>query len=189
VYPLILLPIILLTFLLAGYQQLTLNIDSDALDRGAYLSAELAVKEEQRLTDPYRQPLLSWLMAFLAGREMSYFTWAKLLTLATGLGCVVGCYLVSLRLYNGPGIALLSAFLLVSNVFFIQESSSVMVEPLLALIMLLVWFFGLRALELDHWWDWAAGGVVTGLAYLAKESGLFWLPAWGVGTVISIELR
>lgn len=184
-YPFLLLLIILVGFCLAGFQQVIANTASDALDQGAYLSIGLAVKEEARLTDPYRQPLYAWLLAPFAQRDFSYFTWAKLLTLATGLSGVMACFVVSLHLYHSSLIAAFSAFLLAANVFFIQESATIMVEPLLGSIFLLVWLFGVKALTQSKWTQWAAGGIMTGLAYLGKESGLLWLPAWAIGTVIA----
>ena len=180
-YPGLLLALVLTVFIVAALGQLILNTNSDALDQGAYLSLGLAAKEELRLTDPYRQPLLSWLLAPFAERDISYFTWAKLIVLTTGLLALLCCHFVALRLYRKPLLGVFSAFLLASNVFFIQESATVMVEPLLASLVLLTWFFGLKALTENRYRHWVLGGVTSALAYLGKESGLFWAAAWAVG--------
>lgn len=180
-YPGLLLALVLTVFIVAAFGQIILNTNSDALDQGAYLSLGLAAKEELRLTDPYRQPLLSWLLAPFAQRDISYFTWAKLTVLTTGLLALLCCYFVSLRLYGKPTLAVLCTFLLASNAFFVQESATVMVEPLLASLVLLTWFFGLKAFTEDRYRHWMLGGVTSALAYLGKESGLFWGAVWAFG--------
>ena len=188
-YPVLLLSLILFGFILAGFQQVIANTASDAADQGAYLSIGLAAKEGRSMTDPYRQPLYSWLLTPFAQREMSYFTWAKLFTLGTAACAVLGCYFAARYLTGNTTLALIVALLVASNRYFIQESGVVMVEPLLALIFVLVWLFGLKALEGNRRLDWAVGGVFTGLAYLSKENGLLWLAAWIAGAAVANRLR
>lgn len=185
----LLLALVLFGFMLNGYGEVVANTQSDTLDQGAYLTIGLAVREDGRLTDPYRQPLFSWLLTPFAQREMSYFTWAKLVTLASAAAAVLGSYLVAARLSRNRIVGLCVALLVAGNRTFLEESAMVMVEPLLALLMLLIWYTGLRALETEKWRYWLLGGALTGVGYLAKDSAAAGLVASAAGAVVAYRLK
>ncbi len=184
-----LLALVLFGFVLNGYGEVVANTQSDTLDQGAYLTIGLAVREDGRLTDPYRQPLFSWLLAPFAQREMSYFTWAKLVALASAAATVLGSYLVAARLSGSRVAGVCVALFVAGNRTFLGESAMVMVEPLLALLMLLIWYVGLRALETEKWRYWLLGGALTGVGYLAKDSAAAGLVAAAAGAVAAYRLK
>jgi tetratricopeptide (TPR) repeat protein/4-amino-4-deoxy-L-arabinose transferase-like glycosyltransferase len=188
-YSPLLLALVLLGFLLSGYGAVVATTQSDTLDQGSYLTIGLAAREEGRLTDPYRQPLFSWLLAPFAQRELSYFTWAKLVTLASAAVTVLGSYLIAARLSRNRTAGLCVALLVAGNRTFLQESGMVMVEPLLALLMLLIWYVGLRALETEQWRYWLLGGALTGVGYLAKDSAAAGLVAAAAGAVAAYRQK
>ena len=188
-YSPLLLALVLFGFVLNGYGEVVANTQSDTLDQGAYLTIGLAAREDGRLTDPYRQPLFSWLLTPFARRELSYFTWAKLVTLASAAAAVLGAYLVAARLSRNRVAGLCVALLVAGNRTFLNESGMVMVEPLLALLMLLIWYTGLRALETEQWRYWLLGGALTGVGYLAKDSAAAGLVASAAGAVVACRLK
>jgi hypothetical protein len=180
----LLLLLFLARFVTIGWQRMLKNGNSADGDQGAYLQLGLDLREQGTLTDGTRNPLYPLLLAAFAGREWRYFTYAKFLSFACGLLTVVSTFYIGYRLFDRP-TALLATFLLSANMEFIIHSTFVLTEALLVLCVVWAWFAMVQALRQPavlHWW--AAAGLLAGLAYLAKGTGLLVAGSFGVATLL-----
>ncbi len=172
-----LLVLILGRFMVVGMPKILFNHLSSDGDESAYLSLGLALKEAGVLSDGTRPPLYSLLLTPFAGREWTYFTSAKLLTLGIGAVTVLALFGVGLRMFGWP-TALLAAFLLAANKEFHVRSTTIYADVLLALIMIGAWYFLIKSVE--GWKQSVWAGFFVGLAFLTKGSAPVLLAAWGL---------
>ncbi len=155
-------------FLVVTWGQLLANFNSNEGDQGAYLTLGLAIRDGQALTDGNRHPLLPLLIAPFAQREWSYFTLAKLVSLASSVLALLATFLVGWRLYD-EWTGLLAVMLLTINQEFLFHAPRVLCEALLVLTFLSAWYASVRALEhLSSIRRGFMAGALTGLAYLTK---------------------
>lgn len=168
--------IILLVFMLlitarymaAGWNRILFNSNSADGDQAAYLQLGLDVREHGIITDGKRNPLYPVVLATFAHREWSYFTWAKIFNFVVGLITIWAVYAIGGRLFDSVSGAL-AAFLLSINMEFIFHATFALAESLLILLVFLAWFAMVRALQKpEQLRYWVLGGVLAGLAYLAK---------------------
>lgn len=158
-------------FVTQTYARMLTNSNSSDGDQGAFLQLSLDLREHGQLTDGTRSPLYAAVLAVIARRDWSFFTWAKLISMAFGVLAIVALYLLASRYFNRfTGLA--AAYLLSINVEFIVHSATALTESLLVLLFILAWFAMLKALdEPQRPRYWLLAGLLAGLAYLAKGSG------------------
>jgi hypothetical protein len=164
-------------FLIVGQAKVLFNTVSSDGDESAYLGLGLDLIEHGRLTDGVRPPLYPLLLALFAEREWTYFTQAKMMTLALGAVTVVVTFLVGLALFNWEA-GLLAAFLLAANKEFHLRTSTVYADTLLVLLFVTAWFFLIKSFEKQRFAYLA--GFFVGLAHLTKGTSSLLLVAWGL---------
>ncbi|MBK8904388.1 MAG: glycosyltransferase family 39 protein [Anaerolineaceae bacterium] len=159
------------------------NIRSSDWDQRDYLKIALWVSEGGAFTDSNRNPLYPLLLVPFASEEIAFFTSAKLISMLLGLlglGVVFG---VGWRVV-GRGGALLVIGLLAVTAVYLEASAYVNVEVLLVTLFVTAWYAGARALVAQAPARWfALAGVLAGLCYLAKGTGLLLVPMM-LGTLI-----
>ncbi len=159
-------------FAVVGWNRILMNANSSDGDQGAYLQLGLDLREQGMITDGKRNPLYPVLLSVFAEREWRYFTWAKILNLGVGLITILVLYAVGYRLFDKV-TAILAAFMFGINMEFILHSTFALAEALLVLWVLLAWYAMVRALQrTDQVRYWILGGVLAGLAYLTKGTGV-----------------
>lgn len=168
------------------------NTNSSDWDQRVYLKVALWISEGGALTDGNLNPLHPLILAPLATRSMTFFTTAKLLSVAIGcVGLAVTAFVA--RRHVGIAGALAATALLANNIEYQIAAAHVDVEVLLAPLFFLAWHLcGRMMAELasDHQpraHTALVAGVVTGLSYLAKGTGLLIVPI--VVAVMTLQLR
>lgn len=157
------------------------NTNSSDWDQGDYLKIALWISEGGAFSDGNRNPLYPLILAPLATRSMTFFTTAKLLSVA--IGCVGLAIAASVaRQHVGIAGALATTALLANNIEYQIAAAHVDVEVLLAPLFFLAWHLCGRMMTefaSDHQPrvnTVLAAGAVTGLSYLAKGTGLLIVP-------------
>ena len=167
----------MLRFTVVGWQSVIANGNSNAGDQGATLQLGLDLAEKGVLSDGTRHPLYPLLLWPFAQRSWSYFTWAKLVSLACGGAAIVLLFLLG-RQIAGREAALLAALTLSWNAEFVYHSATALGESLLVLTFWVGWYCLYRAVtQQGGYRRWALVGLCSGLAYLAKGTGNFLLLA------------
>jgi 4-amino-4-deoxy-L-arabinose transferase-like glycosyltransferase len=180
------LALILGRFMVAGLAKVLFNTQSSDGDESAYLALGLDLREQGILSDGTRPPLYPLLLAPVAGRDWSYFTWAKLITLSLGAGAVLVTFIVGQSLFNWK-TGLLAAFLLAMNKEFHLRASTIYADTLLVLLFVAAWYFLIKSFEARRYGYWA--GFFVGLAYLTKSSATLLLLAWGLVALVYYRRR
>lgn len=182
---LIVLVLLLVTirFVIAGWHEMTVNSSSQDGDQGAYLQLGLELKSDGALTDGVRNPLYPAVLSPFARRDWSYFTLAKYASLAFGVLSVIVLFVAARRLFNWK-TALLASMLLGINVNLIQHSAMALGESLLILVFFLAWALSVLALRRNKLTCWALAGLLTGLAHLTKGTGQLIVGAVVVSAVL-----
>ena len=164
-------------------------------DEVAYLSTAIEIKERGgvggfirdvfrgKYLEANRHPLYILLLSPFAGRDLSFFFKAKMVSLLLGLIAVLVIYFV-IRKHFGVIAAALAITFLVLNQAFLDASGKVACETLLVLFALLTWHFCTKLRP-----NWALAGVFSGLCYLTKASGLFLFLAILISLFVIRKLR
>lgn len=127
-----------------------------------------------RYTSNNQHPFYPLLLSMIASREPMYFVSSKLVSLAGGLLLVVALFLVARSLY-GDAIAILAGTFLILNTTFLRMASHVACETFLMLFVVLSMYASFKCAEQARYWTWL--GVLAGLAYLTKGTGLLLIPS------------
>lgn len=172
----VLLLLIIVRFVVAGQSKVLFNTISSDGDESAFLSLGLAILEAGQLTDGARPPLYPLLLSTMAERDWTYFTNAKMVTLALGVVAIVATFAVGVLLF-GWEVGLLAAFLLAANKEFHLRASTVYTDVLFVSIFLGAWYFLIKSFK--GWVYCILAGIFTGLTYLTKGSGPILILAWG----------
>jgi 4-amino-4-deoxy-L-arabinose transferase-like glycosyltransferase len=182
---LIVLAMVMLRFIVVGWQSVIANGNSNAGDQGATLQLGLDLAEKGVLSDGTRHPLYPLLLLPFAQRSWSYFTWAKLISLACGGAAIVLLFLLG-RQIAGREAALLAALALSWNAEFVYHSATALGESLLVLIFWVGWYCLYCAVaQKGGYRCWALVGLCSGLAYLVKGTGNFLLLAGIVAILLT----
>lgn len=174
-------PMAVLLLLFLGYLALSAplimaNTRSSDWDQRDYLKIALWITEGGPFTDSNRNPLQPLLLAPLAKDDITFFTSAKLVSLLLGIVGLGVVYGVSRRIVGQNG-ALLVAGMLAGTAVYIETSTSVNVEVFLVSLFGLAWYAGAKAVIAPERWRWfALAGLLAGLCYLAKGTGLLFVP-------------
>lgn len=177
----VILVVLLVGFVVSGWQEALANWNSVRTDQSAYLRIGLDIRRGIALTDGNRHPLYPGLLAPFAQPEWSYFTTAKLLNLTIATLTLLVTYWIS-RKVSGIPAALLTVVLLSHAHRFLDSAAKVVVEPLLTLIVIVVWFLVWEGRGSVVYWGLA--GLGAGLAYLAKGTGQIVLLAFLAASVL-----
>ncbi len=162
-----------------------LNTNLQAGDQGAYLHLSLAQKSGIKLTDGNRHPLYSALLIPFAKRTPDFFSMARWFSFLVGILFLATVAWNEFRRRNDPTTALLSLVFLSLHLQVVRTLSEIWCEPLLYFLVYSLWWNLDRAGTSDG--DGLTttrftilGGVMTGLVYLCKGTGLqvaalFWV--------------
>ena len=164
----LLLVVVFGSFAAVGWAKLKDNWRSSKADQGPYLSLGLEIREGTALTDGNRHPLYPALLALFAEREWTYFTKAKMLSLAISLVGLVAVYWMCHTMF-GQDVALLMTLWLSVGYEFRRHSWMVMCETLLITLFFAAWYFTIKGFSRERYW--ILGGIFAGLAQLTKSSG------------------
>lgn len=148
------------------------QIDIDGITYTA-LARELRLGLFYQSLNAFRSPLISWLIALVAGVPVLYA--GKLVTIATFVLASVVLYVFTRELWHSDiaaGIAVL-LFVLARGVAFLAVAF-VSPDLLLCFLVLLYFLLLLRRLRSQSS-TWFAVGAVHGIAFLAKAIALPWL--------------
>jgi len=188
--------VVCLVFLALGMGRLNRHTGLAEADTSAYLNESLAIHEKGGLpafigrcvTGRYREanrhPLYLLALSLVAERDVSFFPRAKFVSLFFGLGAVLGTFF-AVRWVFGDRIGLIASGLVAVNSHFLRLSSMVACESLLVGLFVAAWAAVAWAFERERERRWLLSGAVTGLAYLAKASGLLVLPAYALSRLIA----
>lgn len=184
VWAILLATIILLHFAVVAFALLLRNTNSNSGDQGAFLSLGLEIRQGSALTDGNRHPLFPLLIAPFAEREWSYFTIAKLISLAAGIATLV-TVLIAGASVDGLGPSLGAMALLSLSSEFVAQTPRVLCEALLTCLSFVGWSASVRALEQPtSWRAGAVAGALTGAAYLTKGTGTLLVVAFLVSATL-----
>jgi len=176
--------IFLLHFLIVGFGVLLGNTNSDGGDQGSFLSLGLDIREGRALTDGNRNPLFALFIAPFARREWSYFTVAKLISLAAGVAALITLLIGGAKLEGLP-ISLTAMALLSLNYHFLIQSPRVLCESLLVWMSFAAWCASVRALERPTSWKAGAiAGALAGGVYLTKGTGNLTIIAFVMSAIL-----
>ena len=171
-------------FLVLGIKNVDRAVDSGWHDTGWYLKNALEIKENGAFsgfwrdclngtyTEANQHPLYILSISPFASHSLKFFAKAKLVSLFFGWLTILILYYLAFSLY-GRGVAALSVLLTSMNFYMLRESSHVAAEMLLVLTGLLAWYFIVRGFDNNKYWILA--GLFSGLAYLSKGSGIFFI--------------
>lgn len=181
-----LLGIVLVLLVCSGLVQalsaLWANTSLQAGDQGAYLQLALAQAEGRALTDGNRHPLYPALLIPLAERDPRFFMRARWVSF--GIGALLIVMMVWGEWRRGKNIAaLVIAGFLSFHVQMARTLSEIWCEPLVYLLVFLLWKETERDVERQPTGRWARPslwGALSGLLFLTKGTGLqvaalFWL--------------
>lgn len=154
------------------------NTQSSEWDQRDYLKLGLWGANGRSFSDGNRHPLYPLLLAPIAQRNITFFTQAKLLSIALGGIGLWGVYAIAKR-HVGQWGGLLVVALLLSNSEYRQSAGHVDVETLLVPLFLAAWHFGGTAVSLSsqkptltNLMPSVLTGLFIGLCYLAKGTGM-----------------
>ena len=170
-----------------------LSVNPNYEDTGSYLEAALIIREsggaahfvQNCLNGTYRiaeqHPLYLLALSPFASRDLSFFPKAKLVSIFFGLLVITLLFFITYK-YFGPVYASTAALLLALNTSFISRATHVTVETLLIGLVLAAWLFLYLGANNPRWW--LAAGIVSGLAFATKGTGLFLLGVFVLGSFI-----
>ncbi len=138
-----------------------------------------------------RHPLYLAVLSLVARWDPSYHRDAQAVTIALGVMALVSCWWLARR-WLGPVPAAMTAFLLAGSRAFVECSSRAWCEPLLVA----VWaqaiagvLDGLDPGRPPRLRPWLLAGAWSGLAYLAKGTGLFLPVSVALAFLVAERLR
>jgi len=185
------LPLILLLHLV--FAAITIrrsNLDWRPSDQLAenYLAAAARIDPLPARSDGVRNPLWSWTVGhfYHEDREVTFFTRGKWLNTTFCLLFLAGLGLGVAR-WLDP-LATVNLLLLSSLGIFLVRGTYFQPEPLYYIFFFLSGLLAFQILRGARWWHFAAFGVVSGLAYLAKASQLPLLLAFGGAFAVRLVL-
>ncbi len=141
-------------------------------DQNSYLRLALRIHEGEGFTNGNFHPLVALLFSPFASRDWSFFTQAKLVSVAAG-GLALGLVFGFGRRLFGSATALVTVAVLALNETFTLRAARVEPEALLVGLFFAAWACWVLSLEQPRWA--VAAGALAGLAYLTKGSGQFLL--------------
>lgn len=173
---------------LQGIAAIRMNSSLQSGDQGAYLHLSLAQAEGRALTDGNRHPLYPALLIPLAERSPAFFARARWISLAIGGALLILAALWELKHRNDPVSAVLITLFLGSHVQIVRALSEVWCEPLLFLLLYCLWLTMDTAHSLVERpkgvMRWLLPGLLCGMLYLTKGTGLQVAAAFWVVTLI-----
>ena len=167
-------------------------------DQGAYIIGARAVHDAGgplgalgrcfvgKFPQTRRDPLFLLVCAPFADEGASVFESGKLAALTCGVLAVASAGFVAWRLFN-PVAGVVTAFGLSMNHFVLQHSALMNCEPLYMLLSVWAVYFIVAGAQRRRLW--IVAGVLTGLAHMAKGSGILLVGAFAVAAVWTLRWR
>ena len=189
---------VLVLYAVLGLISVQAHVDLNEEDTARYLRVGLEIWEHSRVlgfplsclagtyTEANLHPLYMIAIAPAAERDLAFFVRAKLISWVLGLIAVLVLYRVGARTF-GAATALLACLLLTLNMTFVHHAGMVACEALLVVLFTAAW--GDLGEALVRGGRGLRGGLMLGLAYLAKGTGLFMLPAFGAAALLKYRRR
>jgi len=167
--------------LLHGYAALRFNTNLQSGDQGAYLHLALAQAEGRNMTDGNRHPLYPALLFPMAERSPEFFARARWVSFFFGTGLLVLIAGYEWKARKDPLAGALALAVFSVQVQMARTLSEIWCEPLLYLLVYTLWLLSGKIREGRSYLLLA--GLLTGLAYLTKGTGLlvsvlFWVTAF-----------
>ena len=162
-------------------------------DEASYLSTALWIKENGGVMnfiplsikgvyqESNRHPVYLLILSLFVERKPVFFAVAKIVTATLSLIFLTAYYLI-VRKRFGFEAALASVCLMLSNVVFIFWTGVVGCEILLMMLMTVAWHYSLKGFEDNRYW--ALAGLLTGLAYMTKATGLALILPFSVACLV-----
>lgn len=133
-----------------------------------------------------QMPLYLLILSGFSFETVNVLAWAKLITLAIGATGILATYLIARELF-GRAEAVAAASAMAVNSAWLQHSSMVASESLLAIFVTMTWFY------LVLYWRTgkfgAQAGASAGLAFLTKATTVLMLPVLGLLAIAKERLR
>jgi Dolichyl-phosphate-mannose-protein mannosyltransferase len=181
-------------FVIFGLELLQYHTNPEQVDTQHYLGEANLLRRNGgavsffhlAVTGRYEQanqhPLYILLLTPFASTDISFFVTAKLLSLAVGVALLVVVFAVARKRYGDLVATVATAGLLMTHAFE-EWSTFVASESLLMFVSFLCMHFILTGFRDNRQWLYA--GFFAGLAYLAKGTGLFLIPAFPISLLIT----
>lgn len=182
--------VLLLHFVFATITIRRSNLDWRPSDQLAenYLAAAARNDLLPARSDGVRNPLWSWTVGhfYHEDREVTFFTRGKWLNIVFCLLFLAGLGIGTAR-WLDP-LATVNLLLLASLGIFLVRGIYFQPEPLYYIFFFLSALLAFLILRAPQWWHFAAFGIASGLAYLAKASQLPFLLAFGGAFAVRLAL-
>jgi len=133
-----------------------------------------------------KHPLYMFMLSFFAKPDLSFFVEAKFFNFVLGGVLLVTSFFVMKGMFNTLA-AVYFSLILSLNEFILTETSFVVPDNLMILLILLSAFFyysGFKEESRKQLKYWVLGSVFCGLAYLTKPNGIFILGAFGLSSLV-----
>lgn len=170
------------------------NVRSADWDQRDYMKIALWITHGGAMTDGNRHPLYPALLTLFARRDMGFFTTGKLLSIGLGgLGLLLVFWVA--RHYVGNVGALVVTMLLMLNGEYRTAAGYVDVEVLLTPLFFAAWHAaGVAAQRITRNESGAVraailAGILSGLCYLAKGTGLVLPVLFGASLLVFLGMR
>ena len=187
-------------FLLAGLVDLhsMTRLTLPYYDQEAYLAGAVAIKNlggslaavgrcfVGGFINTRRDPLFLLLIAPFASEDPAFFEVGKYISLFWGTLAVASAGIVTWKLFN-PIAGVTAALCLSMNHFLLKHSALVNCEPFYVFLITWAVYFVMAGGKKRRLW--IVGGALTGLANLAKGSGILFMGAFGVAAVVTMGKR
>jgi len=142
-------------------------------------------------TEARKHPFYMFLLSFFAIKDLAFFVYAKFFNLVIGGLLLVMSYFVMKRMFNSLA-AVFFVFILALNEMFLSETSLIVPDNLMVLLVLLACYFyylGFRSEEKLQIKYWILGSVFCGVTYLTKPNGIFLLAAFCITVLILLKRK
>ncbi|MFH1565747.1 MAG: glycosyltransferase family 39 protein [bacterium] len=128
-------------------------------------------------TEVRKHPFYMFLLSFFAAKNLEFFVYAKFFNLILGGVLLAMSYFIIKRIFN-PIAATFYVFILALNEMFLAETSLVVPDNLMVLLILMSCYFYYLGFKEKGGFQvkyWVLGSFFCGIAYLTKPNGIFLL--------------
>ncbi len=198
-YSLLITALLLINFILLGVDSLNwANDPEDYVDQTAYLGEANFIDNHGGImnflnlcfTGKYKQanqhPLYILFITPFASRDISFLINAKILSFVIGIFLLLSLFIIARKMY-GDLIASIAVFAIMLNHLFLEYTSLAGCESLLMLLTLLCIYFLMEGFKNNKYWAYA--GVIAGLVYLTKGTGLLLIPGFLLSSIYIYKLK
>lgn len=185
-------------YVLAGLLGIQAHVNPVEMDTTDYLKTAYQIRTtggilnhvQNCLSGVYREgtqhPLYLLLISPFAEKNIQFFVHAKMASGVIGLFLLL-VYFFSVRHLFGAAVAWISACFLITSATFINLSTMVACESLLALFFILFWLFAAKGFKNQKYWLLA--GLFAGAAFLTKSIAIMTMPIFFLTVLLFSQER